>query len=1022
MVEKVVVTPAGQTTFIKLGWRAELDPYYDAATKTFRPNPIVPAGTRVEDNTILQPETSITETYSLGNETFEIQGTPREIEYAKREIGNAYSRFSSPTEPYRKESFIAQYRALKSGELAQQGIESEREAQAQYRAIEQAQAIGRITPAERAKMEQDARNYEQFRSVTMQKYSQPKEYFFRNAQGQLVTVRQSPQDILKGIESKKFVSEVSVSSVPVEFNFNPNISMAANAREKLVQYGLTAEDAGRFVANRSEKDLKYFVKNVSSESGVQTFLAKTQIKPENMPYYRNTTGLTDLKLPEKAFIPKDLKVFDPKTQQYERETTRQRESDKANQQFALEWQLSEQSKIAEKFDPSMKEFNPLGGYADIYGRNYETFSTLFGAKTNPQAIPASVLVAGITSITDPIGYAVSRAAQVGTSDAGGALTAGAVIQAGVETLGFTAFDIVAQSYAPGKFTLNNRLGSIELDDIAYIKKGKRIYAYESFTGGGTYEDFWGKMPAKLTGTQVLSSTKVGPKTFLSRRLIESKIVGPKGDVLLAFPPTYVPTRDVGISSSIVDISKEQKKLNVASSRFVSEDIGDSKIIESFIDEKDRIFFESQLKKSHRIPEISASYYDNELGVYTKSFKQDVLYAGQSTPTKKVFGIDDALYSNESAKSGDFALSSRINLSKSRYIEVFRANTGFTDIEKKLPIKKIEISKFATVYKANKEYKPIKPFSVKADSINVFATKASSGTITATKTKMAVQDITTVLSGATKQIVKQAEKTKTASRAFSIPITTIKPISLVKTRSLIWETTRIQPKQASVQAMQERTTTKIIAKQAQKQILKEAVLTVPKQAIIEETMIKTATRAGQDTRNALRTETITKTMPKTIAILRTKTLTKTTPVKSWSGRDYHETKIKIPQPIIQLPNEPPIQRKESDFGGKTGFDVLVKRKGGFTKANKILLEEGSAYALGQAITEGTAARSFIVVKSQRKGRTQKLNLPGFSPDRYYSSKSNAIVERSKFAINTPGELREITYKGIWANKTKGGGFL
>jgi hypothetical protein len=95
-----------------------------------------------------------------------------------------------------------------------------------------------------------------------------------------------------------------------------------------------------------------------------------------------------------------------------------------------------------------------------------------------------------------------------------------------------------------------------------------------------------------------------------------------------------------------------------------------------------------------------------------------------------------------------------------------------------------------------------------------------------------------------------------------------------------------------------------------------------------------------------------------------------------------------------------------------YSVLAKTQGKF-KVIGAGLPLGKALSQGVGFTAHTAARSFKLVPSGFTGQPD-INAPSLSN---YYGRGGVLIERTKYAINTPGELREITYKGIAANKFK-----
>lgn len=120
--------------------------------------------------------------------------------------------------------------------------------------------------------------------------------------------------------------------------------------------------------------------------------------------------------------------------------------------------------------------------------------------------------------------------------------------------------------------------------------------------------------------------------------------------------------------------------------------------------------------------------------------------------------------------------------------------------------------------------------------------------------------------------------------------------------------------------------------------------------------------------------------------------------------------------------PSISRKDSD-GKPSRVDVFVKRKGRFEKVNtggSLSFDEGKS--LGAKVVSNTPARTFKVEPSTSMRRGEFRGDTGFfseNRDRFRESKSEpgALVEKSEFAIDSPGELRGITFKGLDSLRTK-----
>lgn len=112
--------------------------------------------------------------------------------------------------------------------------------------------------------------------------------------------------------------------------------------------------------------------------------------------------------------------------------------------------------------------------------------------------------------------------------------------------------------------------------------------------------------------------------------------------------------------------------------------------------------------------------------------------------------------------------------------------------------------------------------------------------------------------------------------------------------------------------------------------------------------------------------------------------------------------------------------------KFDWPAATYKTGGFNKAYKLLVKTkgswklkgeglpiGKALTKGITITGGTAARSFKILPS---GFTKLKDVPKPSLKRYYQRKGT-LIEKTKFAIDQPGELKEITFKGLATKKFK-----
>ncbi len=104
-----------------------------------------------------------------------------------------------------------------------------------------------------------------------------------------------------------------------------------------------------------------------------------------------------------------------------------------------------------------------------------------------------------------------------------------------------------------------------------------------------------------------------------------------------------------------------------------------------------------------------------------------------------------------------------------------------------------------------------------------------------------------------------------------------------------------------------------------------------------------------------------------------------------------------------------------------YNTLVRTKKKLRKVNRKPLTIKSALALGQKIVDNDPRRSFII--SRTKGKAKRLSLKPFNSERFRKPKGKtnlnrlSLVEKTKYAIDTPGEIRGITLKGIKAPKKR-----
>jgi len=141
---------------------------------------------------------------------------------------------------------------------------------------------------------------------------------------------------------------------------------------------------------------------------------------------------------------------------------------------------------------------------------------------------------------------------------------------------------------------------------------------------------------------------------------------------------------------------------------------------------------------------------------------------------------------------------------------------------------------------------------------------------------------------------------------------------------------------------------------------------------------------------------------------------------------------FPPLFFKKPFKPFKKREKIDFLSKPkkkakGFNTFVKVKKKFVKQNKRPLHKGAATNLGLFLADRSSVASVKVLpaKSAATGKPQTVNkslLKKFrKPVRNGKvlKKSPILVERRKFRIDSPGEKKQITLKGLKTLRLKFG---
>ena len=122
-----------------------------------------------------------------------------------------------------------------------------------------------------------------------------------------------------------------------------------------------------------------------------------------------------------------------------------------------------------------------------------------------------------------------------------------------------------------------------------------------------------------------------------------------------------------------------------------------------------------------------------------------------------------------------------------------------------------------------------------------------------------------------------------------------------------------------------------------------------------------------------------------------------------GFDFPIDLIAEPIKIIKESKEKKAKKKLK------GFDVEAKRRGKFTRINVEPLTFEEAKRQGSLVTDNSAARTFRIKEAQGFA-SERATAYQFRAQRY-TQKGTQFVQKTKFAISSKGEKREITEKGI-----------
>lgn len=162
----------------------------------------------------------------------------------------------------------------------------------------------------------------------------------------------------------------------------------------------------------------------------------------------------------------------------------------------------------------------------------------------------------------------------------------------------------------------------------------------------------------------------------------------------------------------------------------------------------------------------------------------------------------------------------------------------------------------------------------------------------------------------------------------------------------------------------------------------------------------------------------------------KLVTETVPVVTTITQPVNDSVFDFPKPPrtsakfsdkaieeLKIPSTPSISMfsfsRNKFSGGNDPVSLLVRERGAFVEKG-LFSGVSEALSAGKRIVGGSSSASFKIV-----GSGGVFSPAGQLGDRFAFSKRDrgVIVEKSKFRISSPGELREITFKGVRASSVK-----
>ena len=135
--------------------------------------------------------------------------------------------------------------------------------------------------------------------------------------------------------------------------------------------------------------------------------------------------------------------------------------------------------------------------------------------------------------------------------------------------------------------------------------------------------------------------------------------------------------------------------------------------------------------------------------------------------------------------------------------------------------------------------------------------------------------------------------------------------------------------------------------------------------------------------------------------------------------------------VTIPRPPPVPLGDSvpgrmfkgmklDFGSSNkGYDAYVREKGKLVKVTQEPVSREVADRVGRYYVDETTSASYKVMPSSKPASLSQGNVPNVPASQFRSAKrlSGFTVEKNKFRIDSPGEKKGITAKGLRAMRNK-----